>query len=386
MTAAVPADARSGRGLALADAGLLPFLLALPFLYVPKLLEGDTQPWVFLGAVFALFTFRPRLFIQKSDLPAILFAVAALAAYVARAGLGAETIRAAYIFLVFATLWILANRGGHTLFRRAVQVVLVVWFLVGLYQYLAVRLGLPVSFAGRYVEGRSGIPSLAAEPSYFGSLSIIMAMYLLHDRRKGDWIFLAIAVLNVLMSGSILSVLLLGFLFLYLRPTTMLLAAGAFIMLVMVDATVNEAGLTARLAGFRTAGEGIVGILLDPSLNLRAGHIWYTLWQNLPAQLAFANPIDFQNQYNSFAAGTGVLIPTESNFILPMAGELIYSGGVFGLAIVLMLIWRGASAGPTPWLKLVRGLFVLACFLNPISIANPFLIFYICQPKPGVRC
>jgi hypothetical protein len=267
-----------------------------------------------------------------------------------------------------------------------VQIVLVVWFLVGLYQYLAVQLGLPVSFAGRYVEGRSGIPSLAAEPSYFGSLSIIMAMYLLHDRQKGDWIFLTIAILNVLMSGSILSVLLLGFLFLYLRPTTMLLAAGAFILLVMVDATVNEAGLTARLAGFRTAGEGIVGILLDPSLNLRAGHIWYTLWQNLPAQLAFANPIDFQNQYNSFAAGTGVLIPTESNFILPMAGELIYSGGVFGLAIVLMLIWRGASAGPTPWLKLVRGLFVLACFLNPISIANPFLIFYICQPKPGVRC
>lgn len=377
--------AGSVRAFPLSDVGLLPFLLTLPFLYAPKLLPGDTQPWVFLGAVVALFFFRPRQFIQKKDWLAIGLAVLSLGAYVARAGLGAETLRAAYIFLIFATLWMLGNRGGHNWFRTMACTVLVIWFLVGLYQYVAVRFGLPVTFPGRYVEGRSGVPSLAAEPSYFGSISVLIAMYLLHDRRRGDWIFLGLAVLNVLMSGSILAVLLLGFLFAYLRPIAMLATALVLVLLILMDASLNEAGLTARLAGFQSAGQGIVNVLVDPSLNLRAGQIWFTLVQNLLPELAFRNPVQFETDYNNFAAGTGILIPTESNFILPMAGELIYSGGLFGFAIVGMLILKAASSGPNRWFRFVRGLFVLACLLNPISIANPFLVFYVLQEQPCRR-
>jgi hypothetical protein len=372
----------SGWRIALADIGLLPFLLVLPFLYVPKVLEGDTQPWVLIAALIALFSYRPRQFIQRKDLPAILLGVLALAAYVARAGLGLEAVRAAYIFLTFAVFWILANRGGHDWFRIAVRYVLLVWFLVGLYQFLALRLGLPVSFAGRFIEGRNALPSLTAEPSYFGSLSVLMAMYLLHDRKPGDGWFVALATLNVLMSGSLLSVLLLGFPLLYLRFGLKVAAAIALFGLLVLDATFNEAGIVARLAGFQSAGEGLVGVILDPSLNLRIGHVWFALWSNLPASLVFAHPIDFQNQYNAFAAGTGVLIPTESNFILPIAGELVYNGGLFGAAIVAMLVYRGASAGPTFGQRLIRGGFIIACLLNPISIANPFLIFYVLQEKP----
>lgn len=372
----------SGWRIAVANIGLLPFLLVLPFLYVPKLLEGDTQPWVLIAAVVALFSYRPRLFIQRTDLPAILLGSLALAAYIVRAGLGLETLRAAYIFLTFAVLWILANRGGHDWFRVAVRYVLLVWFLVGLYQFLALRLGLPVTFVGRFIEGRNAIPSLAAEPSYFGSLSVVMAMYLLHDRKPGDGWFVALATLNVMMSGSLLSVLLLGFPMLYLRFDLKVAAAILLFGLLALDATFNEAGIVARLAGFQSAGEGLVGVILDPSLNLRIGHVWFALWSNLSASLAFAHPIDFQNQYNAFAAGTGVLIPTESNFILPMAGELIYNGGLFGAAIVTMLVYRGARAGSTVGQRLIRGGFIVACLLNPISIANPFLIFYVLQEKP----
>ncbi len=260
--------------------------------------------------------------------------------------------------------------------------VLLVWFLVGLYQFLALRFGLPVSFAGRFIEGRNALPSLTAEPSFFGSLSVLMAMYLLHDRKRGDGWFVALATLNVLMSGSLLSVLLLGFPLLYLRFDLKVLAALALFGMLILDATFNEAGIVARLAGFQSAGEGLVGVILDPSLNLRIGHVWFSLWSNLPASLAFAHPIDFQNQYNAFAAGTGVLIPTESNFILPMAGELVYNGGLFGAGIVALLVWTGAEAGPTAGQRLIRAGFIIACFVNPISIANPFLIFYVMQEKP----
>jgi hypothetical protein len=365
-----------------ADLGFLPFLLLLPFLYVPKLLEGDTQPWVLIGAVIALFAYRPRLFVQRGDIAPLLLGTLALAAYVLRAGFTLEALRAAYIFLTFNVLWILGNRGGHGWFRVGVRYVLLLWFLVGLYQFLALRLGLPVAFTGRFIEGRDAIPSLAAEPSYFGSLSVVMAMYLLHDRKPGDGWFVALATLNALMSGSLLSVLLLAFPLLYLRFDLKVAAAVALGAMLLLDSAFNEAGIVARLAGYQSAGEGVIGVLLDPSLNLRFGHVQFALWENLGTSLAFAHGIDFQNQYNSFAAGTGVLIPTESNFILPMAGELVYNGGLFGAAIVLLLIARGASAGPTWGQRLIRGSFVFACLLNPISIANPFLIFYVLQEKP----
>ena len=370
------------RRFPLSDVGLLPFLLALPFLYVPKILPGDTQPWVFFGAVLALFAFRPRLFVQKKDLLAIFLALGSLAAYAARAGLSVETVRTAYILLVFATIFILAGRGGHRWFRSAACAVLVIWFLVGLYQYLAVHFRLPVSFVGRYGEGRSGVPSLTAEPSFYGSLSVIIAMYLLHDRRRGDWIFLLIATLNVLMSGSILAILLLGFLFAYLRPAAVLAGALLLALLVFLDASVNEAGLTARLAGFRSIQRGLINVMLDVSLNLRAGHIWFTLGENLLPELLFRNPVQFRMEYNNFAAATGILVQTETNVILPMAGELIYGGGLFGFGIVLLLIVKAARSGPNLWFGFVRGLFVFACLLNPISIANPLLIFYALQEKP----
>jgi hypothetical protein len=359
--------------------GLLPFLLLLPFLFVPKLLAGDTQPWVLLGAVFALFTFRPRQGLSRRDLPALLLALLALAAYVGRVGLVLETVRAAYIYLMFAVFWVLGNRGGDRYFRVAVCYVLALWFLVGLTQYVSVQLGYDIGFSGRYVAGRSGVPSLAAEPSYFGSLSVVMAMYLLNGLEPRERPFVALAILNVLMSGSILAVLLLGFPLLYLRPRHLLLAGGALALLVLLDASVNQAGLSARVAGFQTAGQGLVALLLDPSLNLRWGHIEFTMLTNFWQSVFFLSPVSFEAQYNAYAASTGYLIATGGNFILPIAGELVYGGGLFGLLIILLLLWRGTLGGESGWRRFVRGSFVFACLLNPVSIANPMLIYFVLQ-------
>jgi hypothetical protein len=380
VTAALPIAGSNRWQIARADLGMMPFLASLPFLYVPKLLEGDTQPWVLLTAVFALFTYRPRSFLQRSDVLLVALVLLSIGIYVARAGVSGLTVRMAYILLMFLVLWALARRGGENLFAMGVRFTLTIWFIAGLYQYIAVKLGLPMDFGGRYVEGRGGVPSMTAEPSYFGTLSVLMVMYLLHFGGRNG-IYIAMAVLSVLMSGSILAVIFLIFPFLYLRMPVKILAAGAVTALVLVDAAINEAGLTARLAGFGSAGEGLVSLLVDPSLNTRFGHIWFSLWDNLWAELTFTSAIGFQNAYNTFAAETGVLIPTESEFILPIAGELLFGIGIFGLLIAGLLVSSAMRSGRTRGEQLIRGGLVVACLLNPISIANPFLVFLALQEK-----
>jgi hypothetical protein len=352
-------------------------------MYAPKVLEGDTQPWMLLGALIALLTFRTQSFLRRDAVLAVALAALALLFVFGRSGLTAESLRSTYVLGTFAILFVVAKRGGHDLFAVGVRITLLIWFLVGAYQYVALLMNLPVNFVGRFVEGRSGVPSLTAEASYFGSLSVLMSMYLLHFGRRTDLPYHAMAVLSVLMSGSLLAAVLLLFPFLYLRNSWKLLAFAAVATLITLDAAINEAGLTARVAGFASIEEGALGVLLDPSLNLRLGHIYFTLWENLGRELLLRNPIDFMAEYNTFAQQSGVLIPTESNFVLPIAGELLYLSGPAGLAIALMIVFGAANGGSLAGTTLLRAAFALACLLNPISVANPLLIFFATQPK---RC
>lgn len=358
-------------------------MLLLPFIYVPRLLEGDTQPWVLFGAVFALFTYRSRKFLSRRDALAIGLAVLALLSYVVRAGFTIETVRVAYILLGFCAQWVLANRGGHEYFRYAVRYAVALWFFFGLFQYISIQLGLPVIvFSERFAEGRSGVPSLTAEQSFYGSLSGVMAMYLLHDKTKGNGIFVAMAVLSVLLSGSLLALLLLFFPFLYLRLGAMVIAVAAFVTMVVLDSAINSGGLSARLAMFQSPEAGLLTLMLDGSLNQRYGQIEYTLYENLFRSLLFQHPIAFEGQFNAYAASTGILIPTGGNNILPMLGELVYNSGIFGLSLGILLIRRCAWAGETFKARVVRGGFALACLLNPVSIANPMFIWFVLQDRP----
>jgi hypothetical protein len=69
------------------------------------------------------------------------------------------------------------RREQGEFFPSAVRLTILIWLAVGLYQYISVALGLPIEIAGRFVEGRSGVPSLTPEPSIYGSLSILHMMY-----------------------------------------------------------------------------------------------------------------------------------------------------------------------------------------------------------------
>lgn len=362
-----------------ADLGIVPFLAVLPFMFVPKILDGDTQPWVLIAALIALFTYRPREFFDRRDLPIVALAALSLAALGLRTGASPEFLRAGYIFLTFTVLWILARRDRGDWFGLGVRITIGVWFAVGVYQYLATLLGIPVEITGRFVEGRGGVPSLAAEPSYYGSINIIMMMYLLHCRRSGDAIYLIMASIGVLISGSVLSLILLIFPLLLLRPGVLLMTLAGVTLLFMGDAAVNEAGVTARLASLGNPGQGVVALLIDPSLNLRFGHIAFTLYENFWRGLVMVGPINFQDEYNIFAANTGFLIFTESNFILTSGGDLVYGSGIFGAIICIILIYTASSGKINFNVKLTRSAFVFACLLNPVSIANPFLVFFCLQ-------
>ncbi len=100
------------------------------------------------------------------------------------------------------------------------------------------------------------------------------------------------------------------------------------------------------------------------------------MFANLVPSLLLAGPIDFMAQYNSFAASTGVLIPTGTNYILPAIGEMIYGAGILAVLLLFILLKRAQENCATTAAKVEKIAFILACMLNPISISNIFLIAY----------
>jgi len=194
-------------------------------------------------------------------------------------------------------------------------------------------------------------------------------------RRAENAPFVVMAGLSVLLSGSVLAILLLIF------PLTKLgWRMGALAVLLAAVALTAEyafglGGIEQTLGRFDVQ-ESLLNVFSDPSLNLRVGHIFFTLYEHVWDSLTFATSIDFMNQYNSFARRGGLFIDTGSNFILPAAGELVYSSGVFGLVLIYAVIRRSLAASVSRSAKIEKLMLILVCLLNPIPLSNPFLVMY----------
>lgn len=372
------------KGFRIADIGILPLMVSLPLLYFPKVLEGDTQLWVLGASVIALLTFRTERFILKSEFWLALLCVACVVLYAIRVDLetsvtnltgAADFLRAGYTQVAFITFWIISRREGGQYFGWAVRFTIAVWLLVAIYQYVAVRVGLPVEFTGRFVPGRSGVPSLTSEPAAYGSLSVLHMMYLLAERRRGNGPFIAAAALSVVLSGSLLALLLLPFPLMKMPQRLRIVAAISIPLMVFLDYTFSTAGVMARLGTF-SGGLNIYDLLRDASLNLRAGHIVFTLYHNFWESVLLLQPVAFMQDYNEFAMRSGLFIRTGSNFILPSLGALIYDYGILGVAL-LAAVLRGAAKQTSSRKGQIEKLgFIVACLLNPIALSNPFLIMY----------
>ena len=360
----------------LGDIGIVPLVICFPFLYFPKVLEGDTQLWVFAAAVFAVLTFRINRFIKQSDILLYFVVFLCVLAYALRFVNAFDLFRYIYTLLTFILLWILCQRGGDEYFSFAIKWTVLLWFLVGLYQFLSIKMGISIDFSGRYVPGRSGVPSLTAEPSFYGTLTVIQIMYLLGERKRGNIPYVLLGFFSVFLSGSLLAFLFLVFPLIKIIQVSRwgVLFVAIFVVFGSVYFTLNE--LPARLSQLVSSGTNLQMLFLDPSINLRAGHVYFTLFGNFPESLVPLDPIDFMAQYNYFASESVVFRETNSDYILPALGELVYGSGIFAVVVLGILLFKAQGTCRSWSGKALKVIVVLACLLNPIHISNLFLITY----------
>jgi hypothetical protein len=347
-------------------------------MYYPKVLDGDTQPWILITALIAFFTFRTDAFINKRDYMLIILSLLSILSYAFRSPFGFDLLRHTYTYLSFLVFWIVCQREKGEYFSLAVKWTVILWFLVGLYQYLSIKMGYQIEPSGRYLEGRMGPPSLTAEASYYGSLSVLQVMYLLSEKNRKNGIYILFATISVLMSGSLLAMLLLLF---PLRPLLAKIRIKNFFLLFLIVVGIiylaSSAGLTSRLDDLTSRGISFSSIFADASLNLRGGHIYFTMFENLITSLLLVGDIDFMSQYNEFAHESGLFIETGSNYILPAIGEMIYGSGIFAIMLLVIFLKRAQESCSTNDEKVEKVFFIISCMLNPISISNIFLIMYV---------
>ena len=201
-------------------------------------------------------------------------------------------------------------------------------------------------------------------------------MYLMGQEKGRTTPFLCAAAISIVLSGSLLAFLLLGFPLLKLPWRLRVPVILAIVGLIGADYAFSASGVTSRVLAFNQGAENLAAILLDPSLNLRVGHVYFTLYENLANSLLFGGEISFMQQYNAFAAGSSLFIDTGSNFILTALGDVIYGTGMVGLVLLMLFFRSSLAACDTLRAKVQKGAFMLACMLNPISMSNIFLILY----------
>lgn len=364
--------------------GFLPVMVAMPLMYWPRVLESDTQPWVAIGAFLSCLFFWPRS--PRADarglfLP-IIAAVSCVVIYLLEETDLQASIRYAGIMLTFSMLWIVAYRGGQEFVATAVRLTIVIWFVAGLYQIVAIRAGLPVEIFGRYVAGRSGVPSLTAEPSFFGSISVLHLMYLLNEKKSNDRIYIVISVINVLLSGSILSYIFLAIPLFRLDYKYIFGGILALILVTTQGIRVSDSGLFSRISNIDIVSvfsEPMRIVKSDASTNLRVGHAIFTLYESLDESILMNHTSSFREEYNSWAFKQGGYLYNGSNFILVSGGEALFRSGPFGLLLMLSLMVFGTRGMSSNARKIEKIAVISLCFLSPISFSNPFFIFYVVQ-------
>jgi len=359
---------------------VVPLLLSVPLMYWPKLLDGDTQPWVVVGAAIAFMFYWPR---RQGAMPKnrllwmSALAAVSVGAYAIRGPEIENLVRYGAVVATFIMLWHVGSRGVPSAFTTAVRIAILVWFVVGLFQTVAIRLGIPIEFIGRYTPGRSGVPSLTAEASFYGSISVLHLMYLLGDNNRWNRPFCVLAVANVLMSGSTLSFLLLLIPAARLKREYMILAILGVAVIFVLGLDFSQSGFFNRLQSFDPGSIGTRILETDPSTNYRFGNILFAFGSNLWHEVTFQSSVDFYLDYNTWAAGSRLFLFVDSDFIVTSGGELAYRSGLFGIAIIVLALKTAYERASTFTDKVEKVAFVVACMLNPVSFANPVFAFFI---------
>lgn len=364
------------------DIGILPLLLMIPFMYMPKIVNGDTQPWIVSCAFIAFFTFRTDAFLFKRDVPLVALSLLCVAVYWMRSTNDFLLMRTCYIHISFIMLWLTCRRANEETFSATIKYTIILWFAVGVYEFtnraMGGGLGMPELLTGRFGTGNGGIPSLTAEPSFYGSLSAVQMMYLLSENKRSNRIYIALAGISAVISGSLLAMTLLAFPLMKLPLRLRIAAFVGIPAMVVVNFMISSAGLLARVSFLQVSQSGGLAetALLDPSLNIRVGNVYFTLYHHFVDSITLSTPIQYLWEYSKFAKDGGIWWDPLTEYTIPFAGELIYGSGIFGLLLMFGIILAARACAKTAWGKLEKTIFIAACFLNPIAISNPLLIIY----------
>lgn len=355
------------------------FVLVFPFSFFPKLVDGDTQPWPLVGVVLLLFANRAAIRISTIDMGVLSLAILAVMTFFMRAGFSEASARFAYKVISFTLFWFCSRTVSSALVSLGMKMVIVIWFVVGLFQTMAVSLGQSAWITGRFVEGRGGVPSLAPEPSLYGMLSVVAILYLLFSERHTRPVFILMALANVFMSGSALAVIASIFVVSMLRFRTKLVFFTVLVPFVGYLVSTIGFQFLNRVIDLFGENADFQSLIMDYSINLRVGHIVYTLGPALLTSLFFLNDLVFEEAYNDWALSTFTFFPTGSDFILTGIGDIVYNGGIFGLGL-LAVFFVSAYRQETrrPWIKLTVIIFLM---LVQVGFASLFLAMFGLQRK-----
>lgn len=371
----------SKRSGILATPAAVLFTASLPFTFYPRVLDGDTQPWALLATLLLFTLSHTAQRFRNRDLIITAAVIGGVLMFFSRAGIDEETLRFTYKMLAFLFLWLVVPTLPSNLVSQGLKTVIVIWFFAGLLQVLIVELGITSEFSGRFVYGRSGVPSLTPEPSLFGMLSLLAYFILLSGRKETSWIYGVLVIGNVIMSGSILAILLTTLIFFMINWRLRILAIVLVIPTAVYVLSTSEFSALNRFQTFLESELSWRLLLLDNSFNLRAGHYIYTMWVSLPDALLMKTSPNFMTSYNTWATQTQYFNITESNFILTGLGRVIYRGGPFGIFILFMLLLRAwQSTNDRKLIKLAVLIFLLTAQLD---ISNAFIILYALQAEHG---
>jgi hypothetical protein len=310
----------------------------------------------------------------------IFITISAALAYFARAGFDSGTLRFTYKLFLFILLWKLLPKIPQSSILFGIKLTIWIWFIAAVGQYVFLLLGWDISLFGRFVSGRGGVPSLTPEPSFYGTISVILLVYLMSARQRVSRIYYLMSMSALALSGSLLPLIAFSGVAIFRAPfrVKLIMAAAVFALIVFV---LGHADIpyVRRLVFFLSSGGNLSGLLFDYSVNLRLGHILFSLYANIPEELYFGSAASFQNAYNAWASSTGIFFPTGSDFILASLGDLIYGGGFFGLGIAIVILvhsWRTVRRLKH---RLFKVGFVMFLLLNPVSISNTFFLLYVLQ-------
>jgi hypothetical protein len=355
------------------------FVLALPFSFFPRVFDGDTQPWPLLAAMILVISSKTARRLTSVDVVVLCLVTFAIMGCFARAGFSDSSVRFAYKLMSFAAFWLCARSVSTKLVAQGMKMVIAIWFLVGLYQTVAIAIGMDVLFAGRIVVGRSGVSSLTPEPSLYGMLSIVALLYLFLSKEGARSVYVFMAFANVFLSGSFLAMIA----SLFVVAALSFRAKIAFLMglapVMFFAVSILDFQFLNRVLSLWESGLEWQALLLDYSINLRIGHIVYTLGPALLFSLVFLAPLSFEEAYNVWARSTSTFFPTGSNFILTSMGDVIYSGGIFGLGLLIVfLVSSYRRERRKPWIKVF---FIVFLMLTQIGFASMFLVLFGLQEK-----